>query len=111
MILSPTKLGRRVLLDKTTNASLTQPKRRETQDRVKENPTEQPRDILLLSPPVLAGQKRSIDQVDLDQTQSKSASSSFGQMSREDEFYIFDENSPSSMDVDKVVCVVCATAW
>jgi hypothetical protein len=109
MVSSPVKSGRRVLLDKTTNASLTPSKRRDMQDTLKESPTQRPRDFLLLSPPVLAGQKRSIDQVDPDQTQSKSASSSFDHLSREDEFYIFDENTPSSMDVDKTVRVVCTT--
>lgn len=60
-----------------------------------------------MSPPVLAGQKRSIDQVDSAQNRSSSTKSSFSQIRREDEFYIYEENNTqSSTDADKQVCVV-----
>lgn len=57
------------------------------------------------SPIQLVGKKRSIDQVDVDQHRPSTAASSFNsQNRREDEFYIYDESTHSSMDIDKEVC-------
>ncbi|OJD12023.1 hypothetical protein AJ78_07326 [Emergomyces pasteurianus Ep9510] len=88
---SPIKSERRVLVEKSTNASLT-PSR--SQSTTKSS-------ISSISPPVLAGQKRSIDQVDSAQNRSSSTKSSFSQIRREEEFYIYEENNTqSSTDVD-----------
>ncbi|KAI1983602.1 hypothetical protein LOZ53_005792 [Ophidiomyces ophidiicola] len=55
----------------------------------------------IISPAAIAGQKRSIDQVDADHDPIDSVNSSFGQAKQEDEFYIFEEPSQSSLDIDK----------
>ncbi|KKZ63517.1 hypothetical protein EMCG_02176 [[Emmonsia] crescens] len=91
---SPMKSERRVLVEKSTNASLTPSL---SQSTAKSS-------ISSMSPPVLAGQKRSIDQVDSAQNRSSSTKSSFGQIRREDEFYIYEENNTqSSTDADKQI--------
>ncbi|PGH34669.1 hypothetical protein GX50_02457 [[Emmonsia] crescens] len=91
---SPMKSERRVLVEKSTNASLT---RSHSQSTAKSS-------ISSMSPPVLAGQKRSIDQVDSAQNRSSSTKSSFSQIRREDEFYIYEENNTqSSTDADKQI--------
>ncbi|KAK2805278.1 hypothetical protein FQN50_006304 [Emmonsiellopsis sp. PD_5] len=95
---SPMKPERRVLGEKSINASLTPrstPNSSLTSSKLA-------RDMSSISPPVLAGQKRSIDQVDSSQNRSGSAKSSFSQTRREDEFYIYEENNTqSSTDADK----------
>ncbi|KAK2782643.1 hypothetical protein FQN53_009659 [Emmonsiellopsis sp. PD_33] len=95
---SPMKPERRVLGEKSINASLTPrstPSSSLTSSKLA-------RDMSSISPPVLAGQKRSIDQVDSSQNRSGSAKSSFSQTRREDEFYIYEENNTqSSTEADK----------
>ncbi|EEH44529.1 uncharacterized protein PADG_00818 [Paracoccidioides brasiliensis Pb18] len=99
---SPTKSERRVLVDKSTNASLT---RSLSQSTTKSNLSTS-KALCDVMPPipssVLTGQKRSIDQVDFDQNGSSSTKSSFNRIRREDEFYIYEEsNTQSSTDTDK----------
>ncbi|OAX82479.1 hypothetical protein ACJ72_03175 [Emergomyces africanus] len=91
----PIKSERRVLVEKSTNASLT---------FSPNSPSTTKSSISSMSAPVLAGQKRSIDQVDCSQNRSSSAKSSFSQVRREDEFYIYEENNTqSSTDADKQI--------
>ncbi|WEW55214.1 hypothetical protein PRK78_000643 [Emydomyces testavorans] len=56
-------------------------------------------DIASISPPAVVGQKRSIDQVD--HNLIRSANSSFSQARLEEEFYIYEEPSQSSVDIDR----------
>ncbi|KGQ01847.1 hypothetical protein PAAG_11423 [Paracoccidioides lutzii Pb01] len=98
---SPTKSERRVLVDKSTNASLTQSL---SQSTTKSNISTSKAlcDMPSIPSSVLTGQKRSIDQVDFDQNGSSSTKSSFNRIRREDEFYIYEEsNTQSSTDTDK----------
>ncbi|OJD21789.1 hypothetical protein ACJ73_06869 [Blastomyces percursus] len=91
---SPMKSERRVLVEKSTNASLTPSHSHTTSKSSKSS----------MSPSVLAGQKRSIDQVDSAQNRSSSTKSSFGQVRREEEFYIYEENNTqSSAEADKQI--------
>ncbi|KLJ12384.1 hypothetical protein EMPG_12580 [Blastomyces silverae] len=91
---SPMKSERRVLVEKSTNASLT-PSHSHTTSKSS---------ISSMSPSVLAGQKRSIDQVDSAQNRSSSTKSSFSQIRREEEFYIYEENNTqSSTEADKQI--------
>ncbi|EQL31300.1 hypothetical protein BDFG_06354 [Blastomyces dermatitidis ATCC 26199] len=91
---SPMKSERRVLVEKSTNASLI-PSHSHTTSKSS---------ISSMSPSVLAGQKRSIDQVDSAQNRSSSTKSSFSQARREEEFYIYEENNTqSSTEADKQI--------
>ncbi|KAG5299217.1 hypothetical protein I7I50_07475 [Histoplasma capsulatum G186AR] len=91
---SPMKSERRVLVEKSTNASLAPSNSQSVSKSSKSS----------MSPPVLAGQKRSIDQVDSSQNRSSSTKSSFSQVRREDEFYIYEENNTqSSTGADKQI--------
>ncbi|PGH18137.1 hypothetical protein AJ79_00766 [Helicocarpus griseus UAMH5409] len=105
---SPMRTERRVLVEKSTNASLT-PSNSQNTLKSSMASSKPSRDMHSISSPVLAGQKRSIDQVDPDQNTSSSAkSSSFSQSQprREDEFYIYEENNTqSSTDVDKQILI------
>ena len=102
MASSPSKAARTALLDKTTNAILSPTSRHLAASADTEKTSNR---IVPVSPPAIAGQKRSIDQVDTDQNRSGSANSSFNQVRREDEFYIYEEATQSSMELDKEVCV------
>ncbi|PGG96112.1 hypothetical protein GX51_07977 [Blastomyces parvus] len=91
---SPMKSERRVLVEKSTNASLT-PSHSQTTSKSS---------ISSMSSSILAGQKRSIDQVDSAQNGSGSTKSSFSQVRREEEFYIYEENNTqSSTEADKQI--------
>lgn len=99
--MSISKTARPALLDKTTNAVLSPTNGCLTSIA---NMEKTPNRIPPASPATIAGQKRSIDQVDTDHHRPASANSSFNQVRREDEFYIYDEATQSSMELDKEVC-------
>ncbi|KAF3491578.1 uncharacterized protein GIQ15_01095 [Arthroderma uncinatum] len=95
---------RPALLNKTTNALLSPRKHNSESDmgpgdsiskHASSNNTPS-------SPTQVVGQKRSIDQVEVEQVRPSTATSSFNSQKREDEFYIYDDTTPhSSMDIDK----------
>ncbi|DAA78346.1 TPA_exp: Uncharacterized protein A8136_4322 [Trichophyton benhamiae CBS 112371] len=104
MSLASSAPPRPALLNKTTNALLSPRKHNSessmgSDDNVSKQVT---RNHTPSSPIQLVGKKRSIDQVDVDQHRPSTAASSFNsQNRREDEFYIYDESTHSSMDIDK----------
>ncbi|KAK2867877.1 hypothetical protein FQN49_003380 [Arthroderma sp. PD_2] len=97
--------ARPALLDKTTNALLSPRKHNSESDMDSGENVSKPAATsnTQSSPSQVVGQKRSIDQVDMDQVRPGTATSSFNnsQNRREDEFYIYDETTHSSMDIDK----------
>ncbi|KAM5441306.1 hypothetical protein MferCBS31731_003735 [Microsporum ferrugineum] len=103
MSLVPSALPRPALLNKTTNALLSPRSHNSEPDMGPGvNVCKQTNNNTPSSPSQVVGQKRSIDQVDVDLHRPSTATSSFNsQNKREDEFYIYDESTHSSMDVDK----------
>ncbi|EZF11053.1 hypothetical protein H112_07771 [Trichophyton rubrum D6] len=104
MSLASSAPPRPVLLNKTTNALLS-PRKHNLEPSMgsDDNFSKQvTRNHTPSSPIQLVGKKRTIDQVDVDQHRPSTATSSFNsQNRREDEFYIYDESTHSSMDIDK----------
>ncbi|EFQ98116.1 hypothetical protein MGYG_01154 [Nannizzia gypsea CBS 118893] len=104
MSLASSTAARPALLNKTTNALLSPRKHNlepsmNSEDNISK---EVASNNTPSSPTQLVGKKRSIDQVDVDQHRPSTATSSFNsQNKREDEFYIYDESTHSSMDIDK----------
>ncbi|EGD94948.1 hypothetical protein TESG_02446 [Trichophyton tonsurans CBS 112818] len=104
MFLASTAPPRPALLNKTTNALLS-PRKHNSEPIMGSDEIvskQVARNNTPSSPIQLVGKKRSIDQVDVDQHRPSTATSSFNsQNRREDEFYIYDESTHSSMDIDK----------
>lgn len=53
-------------------------------------------------PSAIAGQKRSIDQVNADRDTILSPQNSFNRAHRQDEFYIYEERSQTSVGINEV---------